>query len=174
MKTLTSILVTLSISATGQISPDLQFAFGSGDLRNEYVIFWDLAEGSAIGENIEIKKNRRFEYSVFAIGDGFGYVKKSMAKGRFRIEADTLKITITKKKSTHVDDFGVFTLNPYYIIKTTIRQEEGKERRTLICLVPGDKAKTWDATVDSYVAASSDKIPEGQFWKEKIFTDLND
>ena len=170
MKTLILIFITTTC-AFGQISPSESLDFNSNDLVTEYVIFWDMTRGSALGENIELKKNHKFDYSVFTIGDGVGYVEKSLATGRYKIKGDTLRIII-KQKSNSIDRADVFSLRPYYLIRTTNRRDnENKKYKTLICLVPGDKVGTWDKAAATYHNISVDKRPEGQFWKENIFTD---
>ncbi len=150
------LLLILRFQSFGQIitiSKGVSFR----ELKGDYSIVWTSATKEANGENLFLKSRNRFDYHVFSIANGIGYVDRVIAKGKYKQIGDTLKIKVTSKSPAPTE---FLSLKAKYII-TKI---EAKGKRW-ICLIPLNKIDSIQGTLNKFPLQET----ETTLWNERIF-----
>lgn len=133
--------------------------FDSSEIKGEYSIVWSVDKNSITGENLLLKKRRKFEYEVFSgpSNNGWTDAEKILASGKYEIKADTLKLTT--KHETIKTKSEIYSFRRNYIIKKielTIKSDEKSKSYIFVCLVPVDKLDSFKAETDKLLKTLSD------------------
>jgi hypothetical protein len=150
------LLLILRFQSFGQIIT-ISKNVSSRELKGDYSIVWISATKEANGENLFLKSRNRFDYHVFSIANGIGYVDRVITKGKYKPIGDTLKIKVTSK-SPETTEF--LSLKAKYII----RKIEAKGKRW-ICLIPLNKIDSIQGTLNKFPLQET----ETTLWNERLF-----
>jgi hypothetical protein len=153
---ISSLLFILKFQSFGQIIT-ISKGISSRELKGDYSIVWTSATKEANGENLFLKSRNRFDYHVFSIANGIGYVDRVIAKGKYKQIGDTLKIKVTSKSPAPTE---FLSLKAKYII--TKIEDKGKK---WICLIPLNKIDSIQGTLNKFPIQET----EITLWNERIF-----
>lgn len=168
MRVLIILLFAINLS-DGQTIDITHKDFEARDMVGEYSIIWSADKYLILGENLRLKKHKKFEYEVFSAGmnNGWEDAEKILVSGKYLIKDDTLKLTI--KNKAHKLKTEIFSFRVEYIVKKfelTSKSNETRKTHSFVCLVPIDKLKVFTTETDHLIENLTSVVIEN-------FDDLN-
>jgi hypothetical protein len=157
MKILTILFLAINLSY-GQTTISYK-DFDPTELKGEYSVVWSADKGLIVGENLILKKHRKFEYEVFSVGSNNGWTntEKVLTSGKYEIKSDTLKL-ITKREVVKTKS-EIYSFRKKYIIKNVqivIKSDNKSLPYIFVFLVPLDKLEPFTAEIEKLPKTLSD------------------